>query len=114
MTHPKDFSTDIETLRAELAALRADWARVAGKAEDIGRRQYGVAKDEISAAIEALKERIAKEAGDAGEAIGKDVDELGVLVDAYAAKAQKTVTANPLYSLLGAVAIGFLLGRIAR
>ncbi len=114
MADAGDFSKDVEALRDELAALRADWARVAGKAEALGRRQGGDAKDQISAGLDALRARIAKEAGDAGEAIGKEVDELGVLIDAYATEARKAVAARPLYTLLGAVAIGFVLGRITR
>ena len=76
--------------------------------------QLGLVKEEVVAAIEVIKNRISKQAGDAGETISHDVEELRRLVENYSSQTQKAVSTHPLTALLGAAAIGFLLGRIAR
>lgn len=114
MAASHDFGEDIEALRAEVASLREDYARLRSKAQAAGRKRYDLAKDEISAAIETLKERVVKEAGGAGETIAEDVEDLRDLVDSYAEEAHKTVANHPLSSLIGAVVVGFVLGRLSR
>jgi len=114
MTVAFDIADELNALKTEVLSLRADYARLASAAQTAGRRQYGLAKDEVAASIEAIKDKITKKAGDAGETISEDIDELRRLVESYASQTQKVVAAHPLSLLAGAAAIAFLLGRVSR
>ena len=114
MTASDNLADELKSLKKEVASLREDYVRLTGQAHTAGRRQYGLAKDEIVAAIEAIKERISQQAGEAGETISEDVEELRRLIETYTNQTQKAVAAHPLSVLGGALAVGFLLGRVTR
>ena len=109
-----DITDELSALKKDVASLRADYAQLASDAQTAGRRQYGLAKDEIGAAFEAIKDRLSKKAGDAGETISDDIEELRRVMETYASQTQKAVAAHPLSLIACAAAIAFLLGRVTR
>jgi len=114
MTVGHDIADDLKALKTEVDSLRADYARLTSAARIAGRRHYSLAKDEVETAIEAIKDRISKKAGDAGEAISDDIEELRALMETYAGQTQKAIAAHPLTIIAGAAAVAFLLGRVTR
>lgn len=114
MTVAFNVDDELKSLKSEVASLRADYARMASAAQTAGRRQYNLAKDEVAASIEAIKDRISRKAGDAGETISEDIDELRRLMETYAGQTQKVVAAHPLSVIAGAAVVAFLLGRVTR
>jgi methyl-accepting chemotaxis protein len=94
--------------------MRDAYDRVKANAQTVRRRQLGLATNEVAAAIEATKGRISKQAGGASETVAEDLEELRRLVEVNARQAQETVATHPLSALAGAVAIGFMLGRMTR
>jgi ElaB/YqjD/DUF883 family membrane-anchored ribosome-binding protein len=108
---------ELDQLRKEIAGLRQDYARLKGRVKstkaDGVRRASGI-RDELADTIEAIKEKVASGTDAAADEIAEELAELRAVVDEYSDQAEKTVAAHPLASLAGALAIGFLIGRLGR
>ena len=114
MTVPFDIADELSSLKTQISSLQADYVRLTSDAQTAGRRQYGLARDEVVTRFDAIKQRISTKAGDAGEAISEDFEELRRLMETYAGQTQRTVAAHPLSIMAGAAVIAFALGRMTR
>ena len=117
MATPRRLQKDLEALRREMAALRADYEhlkRPAAKAAGESGERLSAIKEEIVETVSDIRDKLAGRAGDAVDDIAGQVKELRDMVDEYTEQGEKAVAAHPLAAVLGAVAIGYLVGRLAR
>jgi ElaB/YqjD/DUF883 family membrane-anchored ribosome-binding protein len=110
-------SKEINELRKEIEALRSEYAeakRSTAKAAARGARRFGAIKDEVMEEASGLKDRLAEGAEEATADILEQLEELKDMLKDYEGKAEKTVGDHPLAAVGGALAIGFLIGRLTR
>ena len=117
MASNRSIQKELDELRKEIAGLRQDYARLksrvkATKADGVHRA--GAIRDELADTIEAIKEKVASGTDAAADEIAEELAELRAVVGDYSDQAEKTVAAHPLASLAGALAVGFLIGRLGR
>lgn len=117
MASNRTIQKEIAALKKEIAALRAEYARTGRKtaaAASNGAETLGAIKDDIVERVADIKDTLAEGAGDMAEDIVEQLDELRAMVNDYSGQAEKAVAAHPLATVAGAVAIGFLIGRLSR
>ena len=117
MASNRSIQKELDELRKEIAGLRQDYARLksrvkATKADGVHRAS--AVRDELADTIEAIKEKVASGTDAAADEIAEELAELRAVVGDYSDQAEKTVAAHPLASLAGALAVGFLIGRLGR
>jgi flagellar motility protein MotE (MotC chaperone) len=117
MASNRSVQKELDQLRKEIAGLRQDYARLKGRVKATkadGVRRAGGIREELADTIEAIKEKVASGTDAAADEIAEELAELRAVVGDYSDQAEKTVAAHPLASLAGALAIGFLIGRLGR
>ena len=117
MASNRTVQKEIAALKKEIAALRAEYARTGRKtaaAASNGAEALGAIKDDIVERVGDIKDTLAEGASDMADNIVEQLDELRAMVNEYTGSAEKAVTAHPLATVAGAVAIGFLIGRMSR
>jgi ElaB/YqjD/DUF883 family membrane-anchored ribosome-binding protein len=117
MATTRSVEKELSDLRKEIAGIRADYARLKGrarvtKAEAVGR--YSAIRDDLLDTVDAIRERVANGTSDAVEDISAHVDELRDVVNEYTERTEKTVAAHPLAAVAGAIAVGYLIARMNR
>ena len=117
MATSRSVQKEIESLRQEIADLRKDYARLKGRAKataNDGLERAGAIREELAATIDAIKERVADGTGAAADEISAQLEELCGVANEYTEKTERTVAAHPLATLAGAIAVGYLIGRLGR
>src|SRR3990167_6027991 len=117
MASNRSIQKELDELRKEIAGLRQDYARLKSRVKATradGARGASAVRDELADTIEAIKEKVASGTDAAADEIAEELAELRAVVGDYSNEAEKTVAAHPLASLAGALAIGFLIGRLGR
>jgi ElaB/YqjD/DUF883 family membrane-anchored ribosome-binding protein len=117
MPSPRSLQKELDSLRKEIAGLRQDYARLKSRAKATkadGTERMGAIRDDLVDTIEAIKDKVASGTGAAAEEIAEHLDELRDVVNEYSEKTEKTVAAHPLTAVAGALAIGWLIGRLGR
>ena len=117
MASTRTVQKEIAALKKEIAQLRAEYARTGRKTAagaSNGAETLGAIKDDIVERVGDLKDTLTEGASDMAEDFVEQLDELRAMVSDYTGQAEKAVTAHPLATVAGAVAIGFLIGRMSR
>jgi ElaB/YqjD/DUF883 family membrane-anchored ribosome-binding protein len=117
MATPRSVQKELDSLRKEIAGLRKDYSRVKGRAKVSaaeGAERLGAIREEVIDTIEAIKDKVASGTGAAADEIAEHLNELRDVVGEYSDRTEKTVAAHPIASLAGAIAIGYLIGRLSR
>jgi|SRR6185295_18418484 len=117
MASNRTVQKEIAALKKEIAQLRAEYARTGRKtatAASNGAEAIGAIKDDIIERVGDLKDTLADGASNMADDLVEQLDELRAMVSDYTGQAEKAVTAHPLATVAGAVAIGFLIGRMTR
>jgi ElaB/YqjD/DUF883 family membrane-anchored ribosome-binding protein len=121
MAGTRTLQKEIDALKKEIATLRASQARVrrkAGSAAEAaveeGVDRLGALRDDIAERVGGIKDSIAGGASDVVDEIAEQLEELRATINSYSDQAEKTVTAHPFAAIAGAVAIGYLIGRLTR
>lgn len=108
---------DLESLREEIAGLRQEQARlktrVSASKSDAAER-FGSIRDELAGTIETIRRKLAEGADEAVGEVGDQLNELRDLANEYSGRAEKTVATHPYAALAGALALGYLIGRLGR
>ena len=117
MASSRSIQNEVDELKQELAGLRSDYARLKHRA--------AVTKAERVKRFATIKENVTDTAGSIKDAIANGVDatlddfsghfnEFSDVVHGYSARTERTLAAHPIAAVAGAVAIGYLAGRLAR
>jgi ElaB/YqjD/DUF883 family membrane-anchored ribosome-binding protein len=107
-TPEKDFQNDIETLRADIAALTETVSKLAGEAS---KAQAAMAKSMRKAAKGAAG--IGEEAWDEAVNLGHDAAEAARdATQAGVSSLENQIRANPLNAVLVALGVGFIVGLV--
>jgi ElaB/YqjD/DUF883 family membrane-anchored ribosome-binding protein len=117
MAATRSVQKELNDLRKEIAGIRADYARLKGRASATGSEavgRYTAIKDDLLDTVDAIKERVANGTSDAVDDISAHIDELRDVVNEYTDKTEKTVAAHPLAAVAGAIAVGYLIARMNR
>ena len=117
MASSRSMQKEIEALKKEIASLRASQSRWKRKAETVavdGGDLLGTIRDDIAEKVTNIKNTISGGAGDAADEITEQLEELRETINGYSEQAEKTVAAHPLVAVAGAVAIGWLIGRMTK
>jgi hypothetical protein len=117
MASNRSVQKELDELRKEMAGLRQDYARLKGRVKATkadGVQRASAIRDELANTIEAIKEKVASGTDAAADEIAEELAELRAVVGDYSDQAEKTVASHPLASLAGALAIGYLIGRLGR
>lgn len=117
MTTSRSVQRELESLRKELTGLRREYSRLNGTAKAAGADSMAglsAIRDNLAETIEAIKENVSEGAGAATEEITSQLNDLRDVVGDYSDKTEKTLSAHPLATLAGAIAVGILIGRLGR
>jgi ElaB/YqjD/DUF883 family membrane-anchored ribosome-binding protein len=114
MAKSRDVEKEIDALRRDLRALKNDYAALKGKSAGVAAERIGTIKDEVSAALDGIKAKIADGTDNVAGEIGEQIEDLKSIFEDYSAETEKTIASHPLAAVAGAIAIGFLVGRITR
>lgn len=117
MASSSGLQKELKSLREEIAGLRQEQERLrarvnASKADAADR--FGSVRDELAGTVEAIKRKLAEGADEAVGEVSDQLNELRELVNEYSDKTEKTVATHPYATLAGAVALGYLIGRLGR
>ena len=117
MTTTRSVQRELDNLRKEMAGLKKDYARLKGRASataDEGVERFSAIRDDVLGTIEAIKDKLTNGTGAAADEITAQIDDLKNMVGDYSDKTEKTIAAHPLAAVAGALAIGWLIGRLNR
>jgi hypothetical protein len=108
---------ELNALRKEIAALRADGQRMkkhASAAATAGVSSLGAIKENLVDKVSEIKSTLASGASGAMEEIAEQLEELRETVSDYSEEAKKNFNAHPFVVIAGALAVGLLIGRLTR
>lgn len=117
MATTRSVQRELDNLRKEITGLRQDYSRLKGRARATtseGVDRFSAIKDDLVDTIDAIKSKVTNGTGAAADEIASHIDDLRNLVGDYSAKTEKTVAAHPIAAVAGALAIGWLIGRLNR
>lgn len=97
----KDLQEEMQTLKDDVAKLRADVSDLVGLLRDLGSEKVGEARASVEEDIEELRERLRTAVGGAKERGQKAADEV-----------EERIAQHPLSSLLAAFGIGFIIAKL--
>lgn len=96
-----DLNKEIQTLREDVAKLRADLSGVAGALKDLGKGRVEEAKSTLTELAEALREELRKGMEGARSRGKRSVETV-----------EEQIEQRPLLALLAAFGVGIVLGKI--
>jgi hypothetical protein len=117
MANSRSMQKEIAALKKEISALRSEYTKTGRKtaaAAVNGAERLGAIKDEIVERVAGIKDTIAEGAGGMAEDVVEQLDELRSMLSDYEGRAERAVSAHPIATVAGAVAIGYLIGRFSR
>lgn len=117
MATGRSIQRELNSLRKEIAALRAEGKRMKKQAEAVaadGATSLGAIKDEIAEKVTEMKDTLATGASGAMDEVSERLEELREKVAEYSEQAEDTVKAHPFMAVAGALAIGLLVGKLSR
>jgi ElaB/YqjD/DUF883 family membrane-anchored ribosome-binding protein len=117
MATTRNVQRELDNLRKEIAGLQQDYSRLKGRARATkteGLERFGAIRDDLVDTIDAIKAKVTNGTGAAADEISAHIDDLRNLVGDYSERTEKTVAAHPIAALAGALAIGWLIGRLNR
>jgi ElaB/YqjD/DUF883 family membrane-anchored ribosome-binding protein len=117
MATSRSVQRELDNLRKEIAGLRKDYARLKGRARasaDEGVERFGAIRDDLLGTIDAIKDKLSNGTGEAADEIAAHIDDLKTMVGDYSDRTEKTIAAHPLAAVAGALAIGWIIGRLNR
>jgi ElaB/YqjD/DUF883 family membrane-anchored ribosome-binding protein len=117
MATNRNVQRELDNLRKEIAGLRKDYARLKSRASataDEGSERFSAIRDDLLGTIEAIKDKLTDGTGAAADEIAAQIDDLKTMVSEYSDRTEKTIAAHPLAAVAGALAIGWIIGRLNR
>ena len=117
MATTKAMQKEIAALKKEISALRNEYVRTGRKtaaAAVNGAERLGAIKDDIADRVSGLRETLTGGAGEVADDVMEQLEELREMVGEYTEQAGNTVKNHPIATVAGAVAIGYLIGRMSR
>lgn len=117
MATTRTVQRELDNLRKEMAGLRKDYARLKGRASataEEGVERYGSIRDDLLGTVEAIKDKLTNGTSAAADDISEHIDELRSMIGDYSDRTEKTIAAHPIAAVAGALAVGWLIGRLNR
>ena len=112
MPRTRSVEKEIEALKRDIRALKNDYAALKDMSSEAASEHFGSIKDEVAATLDGIKAKISDSTGNVAGEIGEQIEDLKAIFDDYTAETEKKITAHPLAAVAGAIAIGFLIGRV--
>jgi hypothetical protein len=116
MAATRSVQAELADLKKELAGLRSDYVRLKSRGAATkwdGAQRFGAIRDDVSERIGALKDKIADGTGATVDDISRHLEDLREIVSEYSDKSEKTVASHPIAAVAGALAVGYLIGRLS-
>jgi ElaB/YqjD/DUF883 family membrane-anchored ribosome-binding protein len=117
MPTSRSIQRELDSLKKEIAGLRAEGKRVKKQAAAVasnGASTLDAIKDEIADKVSEIKDTLASGASGAADEISEQLEELREKVSEYSGQAEDKVKAHPFVAVAGALAVGWLIGRLTR
>jgi ElaB/YqjD/DUF883 family membrane-anchored ribosome-binding protein len=117
MATSRSMQRELDALKKEIAGLRAEGKRIkkqAGAVASNGANSFGAIKEELVDKVSEIKDTLASGASGAMDEITEQLDDLRERVSEYSEQAEDTVKAHPFVAVAGALAVGWLIGRLTR
>ena len=117
MAMSRNTQRELDALRKEIAALRADGRRMkrhASAAAANGASSLGAVKEDLVDKANEIRDRLAGGASDVVNGIADRLDEVRETIAEYSEKAENGIKAHPFVVIAGALAVGLLIGRRTR
>jgi ElaB/YqjD/DUF883 family membrane-anchored ribosome-binding protein len=117
MATTRSVQRELDNLRKEMAGLKKDYSRLKSRASataDEGVERFSAIRDDLLGTIEAIKDKLTNGTGAAADEIAEQIDDLKAMVGDYSDRTEKTIAAHPLAAVAGALAIGWIIGRLNR
>ena len=108
---PDDVLAD---LKAEIASLRLDYASLKDEAKAAGTKQYDATRDQLSSVLSSIKTRLSGDVSDTRKSIPAELETLRSFLGTVGDGAEKVVSRHAISVAVGAIAVGFLMGRLSR
>ena len=117
MPTSRSIQRELDALKKEIAGLRAEGKRMKKQASAVasnGAHSLGAIKEELTDKVSEIKDTLVSGASGAMDEISEQLDELREKVSEYSEQAEDTVKAHPFVAVAGALAVGWLIGRLLR
>ena len=117
MATSRSIRREIDALKKDIAGLRAEGKRMQRQAAAVasdGASSLGAIKEELVDRVSEIKDTLASGASGAMDEITAQLRELRQRISDYSEQADSTVKAHPFAAVAGALAVGWLIGRLCR